>query len=242
MFKKAMISIILLISFIQISTNHPQAEGNQELKPLDDIYDFFQQEKLQFKEWQVMMQEEITVEQKEEVPQIMKQLFPHASIQKQVEEDTMKYFINNHNKNENMREKLSIVHQKHSQQAQMKYIITGGEWNDEIRTKLEKKMTQQIFKRFDKYPSFFTCMKATSSDNIKSNLLVDNFQQFSNMEKLTSVNEENFKTISGYIHKWKIDSIPISHEEKMNIQLAVRNGLEHGSNVIVGTPILVVEY
>ncbi|QHS23546.1 hypothetical protein GWK91_11515 [Virgibacillus sp. MSP4-1] len=241
-YKKAIISISLLIFFMNLNLTAPEAEASHHLQPLNEIYSFFQNEQLKLTEWQVLMRDKVKLESGS-VEQILNRQFPDASVDVQkLDNQAEKIIINNHNKIGGFTEQLSIVHQKNSATAEFKYVLTGKKWGENVEKRVRQTLNQQVLRLFDKMPAIFTCMRAQTSDNIKSNYLVDKFQEQTNMDKLKTLNEKNFNTVSGYIHKWTIDEIPISQREKMNVQMAVRNGLAHGSNVIIGTPILVTEY
>ncbi|SET24957.1 TATA-box binding [Salinibacillus kushneri] len=242
MLKKAILAISLLIFLFYLHVNTPKAENTYNLQSLNDIHTFFQTEQLHVSEWQILMRDKVNIDIKN-VDDILDTQFPNASVTHQIEdEQTIKILINNHNKMTGFNEQLSIVRQKNSSEAEFKYILKGDKWNEEVEKEVKNTLSQQVLRLFDKNPTIFTCMRAQSNDNIKSNYLVDSFQDFMKMDKVKTINEENFDTVSGYIHNWTVEEIPISQKEKMNVQIAVRNGLSHGANVIIGTPILVTEY
>ncbi|MBB6453977.1 hypothetical protein HNQ94_002428 [Salirhabdus euzebyi] len=241
MFRKytAFIGIVVLLFCSTISET--QAQSNIDLQPFSDLHHFLQHEQLDLEQWQIIIKQKVDLT-KANPSHIANSLIPNSSVQKQVEISVEKFFVRNGYKSDSIIEELSIIAPKGQTTAELTYVMKGNLWNEEIKNVVKTKVNRLDSRFYGTNPVIFTCVRAKTSDNIKSNLLVDSFQNFTDMKPLKTLNEENFFTVSGIIHNWNINTIPISHTEKMNVQLAIRNGLGSETSITIGTPILIVEY
>ncbi|WP_066389389.1 YwmB family TATA-box binding protein [Neobacillus mesonae] len=143
---------------------------------------------------------------------------------------------------EHHKEMLQIMatHTKQPIDAYIVYRVSGKVWNkssqaffttDEFKNKLSG-----IFRG---KPTVFSCMKGVVSDKIDTALsktvhkLVTNF----NANEIESLKEEKFMSVTAA-------SPMFSHSiEGMNLQIGARSeGLGLGTTIIVGTPIITIEY
>jgi hypothetical protein len=232
--------LVLLLFTSQLS--HIKAQ-DQTLEPLHIFKDFLQSENISLEEYQILMRETVTVSKGTEPVQMIQDFFPNSTVKKETNDHSTKYFVKYVHKNSQMTEEISVVQDLNNpKRLQLFYVITGNELNEENEKVLLKNINRAHSQYFTKNPSIFTCVKGKSSANIKSNILVDSFQDFTEMITLKSLNEENFTTVSGFSHNLNVNTIPISHTEEMNLQIAVRNGSGSGTSITLGTPILTIEY
>ncbi|GHH98755.1 YwmB family TATA-box binding protein [Neobacillus kokaensis] len=135
---------------------------------------------------------------------------------------------------------IMATHTKQPIDAYIVYRVSGKAWNE----------SQQAFFTTDEFknklsgifrgkPTVFSCMKGVVSDKIdtalpkKMNQLLTSFKA----KEMESLKEETFLSVSAA-------SPMFSHSiEGMNLQIGARSeGLGEGTTIIVGTPIITIEY
>jgi TATA-box binding len=128
-------------------------------------------------------------------------------------------------------------------QTYILYEVKGFDWSEESSKKVLKTIEQNMSKIFVKEPTLFSCVKGEFSDKMKGVL----FKQASNLltefdaKPIEALQEETFVSVSAYTEQWE-NALP-STNQLMNIQLALRTkGLGEKTTVVVGTPIITIEY
>jgi hypothetical protein len=127
-------------------------------------------------------------------------------------------------------------------QTYILYEVIGLNWNDKIRKEVVEKIGKKSKQLFVKQPTFFTCIEGDFSDNMKGGLLdyalhlLHEFQA----RPVESLQEESLVSLSAYTGQWE-NVLPTS-SHPMNLQLALRERLGGKTTVVIGTPIITVEY
>jgi len=128
--------------------------------------------------------------------------------------------------------------------AYIVYSVSGNEWNKAsdafFRTQEFKRKLTTIFRE---KPTFFSCMKGTVSDKIDKALpeTMNHYLSQFKAKKLEALNEMTFMSVSADSPMF---SSSIENENgSMNLQIALRSeGLGAKTTIVVGTPIITIEY
>ncbi|MBL4951739.1 YwmB family TATA-box binding protein [Neobacillus sp. YIM B02564] len=135
---------------------------------------------------------------------------------------------------------IMATHTKQPINAYIIYRVSGKEWNKPAAAFF----TTEDFKHklsgiFRGKPTVFSCMEGKVSDKIESSVMktVDALLTSFDAKEIESLKEETFLSVSAASPKF-INSIG-----KMNLQIGARSeGLGVGTTIIVGTPIITIEY
>lgn len=228
-----------------------QAKRTESLFPAENVHDLekigaiLQAEHILPKEWSFYARERLTgLNSEQEVREYadrLQQEFP--SWDWNVRNSRQKWEItavSPTSQHHNEMLQIMATHTKKTMNAYIVYRVTGKEWNQSSRAYF----TTEEFKNklsgiFRGKPTFFSCMKGVVSDKIdtalhtKMNQLVTSF----NANEIESLKEETFMSVSA--------ASPMFSEsiEKINLQIGARSeGLGGGTTIIVGTPIITIEY
>jgi hypothetical protein len=235
------LALFVLVFSLIFSFCPTQVEGEDVLKPLQTFAHFFEQEKMNISSWEIMMKEVIQSDQAPE--EIIQKVFPKANIEIKKTKQSIKYFSEDVHKETGLTVKVSIVQDlQQATSLHLFFAVSGHNWSKEQNQNILKKISYAKNEFFRENATIFTCMKANSSAIMNSKTVVDKFADFTNIKLLDELNEPNFTVISGFIPELNLNTIPISHKENMNVQLAVRNIVKQGTTITIGTPILTIEY
>jgi hypothetical protein len=124
------------------------------------------------------------------------------------------------------------------------YEVKGTKWNEQTNAFFQNKWNTRLSAIFRGNPTSFSCMKADISDKIDTSLSekdINHWLQVFKAKEIESLHESAFVSISA--------SSPLfaetiqTKDEQMNLQLAIRsNGLGAQTTLVVGTPIITIEY
>ncbi|RAK20423.1 TATA-box binding protein [Anoxybacillus vitaminiphilus] len=128
-------------------------------------------------------------------------------------------------------------------QTYILYEAKGFGWSDANSKAILEEIKQNLSKIFVKEPSLFSCVKGEFSDKMKGVLFnkANHFLAEFQAKPFEALQEETFVSISAYTELWG-NALP-GKNQLMNIQLALRNtGLGEKTTIVVGTPIITIEY
>ncbi|WP_342043052.1 YwmB family TATA-box binding protein [Bacillus sp. OTU2372] len=139
---------------------------------------------------------------------------------------------------------LMSSHTKQTVDAYIVYSVRGNEWNKTTEgfftTKTFRNRLSDIFRG---KPTVFSCMKGVFSDKIDTALAkkADRIMSGFNAREIEALKEENFMSVSA---SSPIFTGSIDHKlHNMNIQIGLRSeGLGSKTTIVVGTPIITIEY
>jgi len=139
---------------------------------------------------------------------------------------------------------LMSSHTKQPVDAYIVYSVRGNEWNKTTEgfftTKTFRNRLSDIFRG---KPTVFSCMKGVFSDKIDTALAkkADRIMSGFNAREIEALKEENFMSVSA---SSPIFTGSIDHKlHNMNIQIGLRSeGLGSKTTIVVGTPIITIEY
>lgn len=216
-----------------------EASGDNDLLKIADV---FQTENILLEEWSFYAREHLVdLKTENEVEEYVKELqerFPDwvwsRSETSEKWEVTALSPTSKHHK-----EMLQIMatHTKQPIDAYIVYRVSGEEWNKEI----ESFFTRDQFKTrlsdiFRGKPTVFSCMKGSVNDKIDTAL--SNLLNVFNAKEIEALKEDNFMSVSANSPRLK-DTIA----RNMNLQIGIRSeGLGAKTTVVVGTPIITIEY
>jgi hypothetical protein len=123
------------------------------------------------------------------------------------------------------------------------YEVKGSKWNKQTNEFFNKKWNSRLSNIFRGNPTNFSCMKADISDKIVKSLTStsDQWLKAFNAKEIESLKETEFVSISAASPLFA-ETIQTKNE-KMNLQIAIRsNGLGAKTTLVVGTPIITIEY
>lgn len=144
------------------------------------------------------------------------------------------------------KEMLQILatHTKKPVDAYIVYRVSGKKWN----TQAESFFTTEQFKKrltdiFLGKPTIFSCVKGEFSDKMNSTLpkTEKNLLTLLNAKEIEALKEKNFMSVTA--HTPLFDEPIENKRNDMNLQIGVRReGLDAKTTVVVGTPIITIEY
>ncbi|EKN66522.1 hypothetical protein BABA_15472 [Neobacillus bataviensis LMG 21833] len=139
---------------------------------------------------------------------------------------------------------LMATHTKQPVNAYIVYSVSGMEWNESSQAFF----TRDVFKNrltdiFRGKPTVFSCMKGVISDKIDKALPVTVRSLLAGFDakEVEALKEETFMSVSAIspMFSGSIDE----QKNNMNLQIGVRSeGLGGKTTVVVGTPIITIEY
>ena len=214
-----------------------------------EIAEVFQKEKINITEWKlygrmnVYKIRDLVTFQKE--LNRLKQNMGHLSWNVMEEGDQWKAVGTYYNDFLKQEETLQLIttDTKTSPSSYVLYEVTGYGWKDdaaaEIINDFHSNLTNISHENFE----IFSCMVGDFSDKMKdslqntTNILLDSFSA----QVIEEVREDNFVSVSAYTEAW--DNVLPTHQGNMNLQIGLRTqGMGDKTTVIVGTPIITVEY
>ncbi|MEH7505339.1 YwmB family TATA-box binding protein [Neobacillus drentensis] len=255
--RKILLSVITFLSFILVVIGNQTTEANgggissifQKEVDLTKIGSILQAENILLDEWTFYAQEHLdSLKSEQEVKEYAKELQDKLpDWEWSVKNTSQKWEVtavsptSKHHK-----EMLQIMatHTKQPVNAYIVYSIHGKEWNKSA----EAFFTTREFKTrlsdiFIGKPTIFSCMKGTVGDKIDTALpsTVKHLLSVFNATEIEALKEETFMSVSAKSPMFK-DSIE-NQRDNMNLQIGIRSeGLGGKTTIVVGTPIITIEY
>jgi hypothetical protein len=244
--------LILVICFVGIILGNERSRAqlpDEFSTEILDIAQVFQQEKINIKEWKlygrsnVYKIRDLVAFQKE--VNGLKQKMGHLNWNVEVEENLWKAvgtYYNDHLKQEETLQ-LITTHTKTAQSSYLLYEVTGYGWEETSANEIIENFHFNLTKISHENNEIFSCMIGDYSDIMedglqnKKNILLDSFSA----QVIEELKEDTFVSVSAYNEMW--NNILPTHQGKMNLQIGLRKqGMGDKTTVIVGTPIVTVEY
>ncbi|MDV2583458.1 YwmB family TATA-box binding protein [Alkalibacillus haloalkaliphilus] len=123
---------------------------------------------------------------------------------------------------------------------QLVYRISGEQWSEHIYAEVLDRFDKLSLNQFFENGKVYSCYQSNLSGIIDSNLLLNDIKDDFQLELKNKMIEEQLSVFSGYTNQIE-EYVPLE-DEKMNVQLAIREE-DHGKNTVtIGTPILLIEY
>ncbi|MHC0036493.1 YwmB family TATA-box binding protein [Pseudoneobacillus sp. C159] len=249
------ISIFLLVglSFFQFGNKTIVANGAQQIQwhELLTIGSILEKENVDIQEWATHSREHLTnFTNKKEVVQLQTRLqkeFPNWdwTIHDDQKSGNWKAIATNKNSTKNFQETIQIMATLTNEQfhSYLLYEVKGTKWNDQTRDFFQNKWNSRKSNIFRGKATNFSCMKADINDKMGTSLTnsADNWLGAFQAKEIEALQEPTFVSISASSPLFA-ESIQTKNEA-MNLQLAIRsNGLGGNTSLVIGTPIITIEY
>jgi hypothetical protein len=239
-------SRLFLLTIIIVSVLLVVMTGNQITKAKDDqdlvkIGNVFQTENIVLKEWSMYAREHIVGQDVERLATELQQKFPEWDWKEiktsQKWEVTAVSPTTNHRK-----EVLQIMatHTKQPVDAYIVYSITGDKWNKDAKSFFTSKQFQnRLTVIFREKPTFFSCIKGEVSDRIET--VLPKLMSIFHAKKIEALKEDMFMSVSAVSPMFS-ETLE-NKKDNMNLQIGIRSeGLGAKTTIVVGTPIITIEY
>jgi|GEM_PF-406322 len=128
-------------------------------------------------------------------------------------------------------------------QTYILYEATGSTWSQPRWKEAAQHIRTKTNGLFVNDPTFYACIEGEFNGNMKGGLF-DQASQLLRDFQATPVEwlrEESFVSLSAYTGQWK-NVLPAANHQSINLQLALRERLGGKTRVVVGTPIITIEY
>jgi hypothetical protein len=139
---------------------------------------------------------------------------------------------------------LMATHTKQPVNAYIVYRVSGKEWNKETNSFFtSEEFKNRLSDIFREKPTFFSCMKGEVSDKMDTALPTRASHILSGFKakEIEALKEDNFMSVSAFSPLFS-DSIE-NEKKSMNLQIGIRSeGLGAKTTVVIGTPIITIEY
>jgi len=224
-----------------------EAKGKEPFKEIKEMVQVLQQNDATIQEWSIYTRE------------YSQTLQDHADFLKKVNELKEKHgeFTWNTEKESNIwkatgtyehssiKEKIQLVAtvKNNNPQTYILYSVQGFGWSETNSLAVLKKIQKKLSKIFVKQPTIFSCVKGEFDDKMEGVLFnqVNHLLTEFHAKPVEALDEKTFVSVSAYTEKWE-SKIP-TETQPMNIQIALRTtGLGEKTTVVVGTPIITIEY
>ncbi|HZG58991.1 MAG TPA: YwmB family TATA-box binding protein [Anoxybacillus sp.] len=247
--KIKMMIMVFMLSTIAIMHQYPlgEAKGKEPFTEIKTMAHVLQQNGAKIEEWVIYTREySQTVKDHATFLQKANELKEKLhSFQWTVKKDNDIWKATGLYEHSSIKEKIQLVMTVTNKKPQtyILYEVKGFGWSDANSITFFEEIGKNLSKIFVKEPTFFSCVKGEFSDKMKgvllnqANHLLAEFQA----KPVEALQEKTFVSVSAYTERWE-NALP-STNQLMNIQLALRTtGLGEKTTVVVGTPIITIEY
>jgi len=232
------LSIFGIIGFIVLQAGNKTtvADANHEIKTLASV---LQDENILITGWSVYARETLEEENVDKLVRDLKAQLPNWTWEGSDGEITA---VSN---SPELQEKIKIVSTDTNGpiHTYVMYEVRGRYWNKNTETFLNKNLPGRIFDIFRGNATTFSCIEGEFNDKIKSALPVykSKLLKAFKAEEVEGLEEESFISTSAVS---PLFDKSLSNEHEMNMQLGLRKTERLGAKttLVVGTPIITIEY
>ncbi|NYE05958.1 hypothetical protein F4694_002733 [Bacillus niacini] len=238
------ISLMMMVGLIAVLGSRLAAAGSEP--DLVKIADAFQTEDILLEEWSFYAREHLvdltTEKEVQEYVKELQQKFPDWDWSTNETSDKWEVTAVSPTSTHHT-EMLQIMatHTKQPVNAYIVYRVSGNEWNKEMESFFTK---DQVKKRlsdiFRENPTVFSGMKGSINDKMDKAVptIASDLMEIFNAKEIEALKEDNFMSVSANSPMFS-DSIA----RHMNLQIGIRSeGLGKKTTIVVGTPIITIEY
>ncbi|WP_442596858.1 YwmB family TATA-box binding protein [Neobacillus sp. D3-1R] len=241
-----LLSIFGIVGFVFLQWGNRTIVAS-ERNELLTIASVFEKEQVEVGEWAMHSREHLTsLKNKEEVEQLQTKIMKeYPNWDWSIHQDNEKWKAIATHAAHNYKETIQIMATLTNEQIHtyIIYEVKGTKWNKQTKDFFDKKWKSRTSNIFRGNPTNFSCMKADISDKMESSLTktVNNWLTAFDAKEIESLQESSFVSISASSPLFA--GVIQTKDEKMNVQLAIRsNGLGSNTTLVVGTPIITIEY
>lgn len=252
---KVVILVIISIVLVQFGNRPIEATKSSksnapEAGDLITLAERLQGEKIEIAEWSIHAREKLTsVNNSKELENYIKTIkkqFPTWDWTEATSASATQWEASAHSKDPStFQESVKIVstHTKQSTQAYVIYELKGQHWTEHTVKHLNTGLPSTFSNIFRTKPQIFSCVKAEIDDKMVSALsqtktgLLEAF----NANEIESLSESSFISVTASSPLFA-ESLK-RNQESINLQLALRtHGMGAKTTLVVGTPIITIEY
>lgn len=253
---KKFLGVMTIIGFILVVIGNQTMEAQGEIdffpkgaQDLAKIGAVLQGEDILLNEWTFYAREQLSgmksVQEVQEYAEVLQQKFPDWSwtetFTRQKWEVTA---ISPTSKHHNEMLQIMATHTKQPVPAYIVYSVSGKEWNKRAETFFTTtQFKNRLFDIFRGNPTIFSCVKGVVGDKIEQALPTTASKLLSvfHAKEIEALKEETFMSVSAQSPMF---AGSIEHQkDNMNLQIGIRSeGLGAKTTIVVGTPIITIEY
>jgi hypothetical protein len=238
------ISLLLIVSLIAVLGSRLTAASSEP--DLVKIADAFQTEDILLEEWSYYAREHLvdltTKKEVQEYVKELKQKFPDWDWStSQTSEKWEVTAVSPTSKHHTEMLQIMATHTKQPVNAYIVYRVSGNEWNKEMESFFTKdQVKNRLSDIFRGNPTVFSGMKGSISDKMDKAVptITSDLMEMFDAKEIEALKEDNFMSVSANSPIFS-DSIV----RDMNLQIGIRSeGLGAKTTIVVGTPIITIEY
>jgi hypothetical protein len=242
--------VLLSISFVMIvglmavlGSRMTEASGEQDLVKIADA---FQTEDILLEEWSFYAREHLvdltTEKEVQEYVKELQQKFPDWDWSTSKTSDKWEVTaVSPTSKHHTEMLQIMATHTKQPVNAYIVYRVSSNEWNKEMETFFTKdQVKNRLSNIFRGNPTIFSGMKGSISDKMDKAVptIASDLMEIFDAKEIEALKEDNFMSVSA-------NSPRLTHSiaRDMNLQIGIRSeGLGGKTTIVVGTPIITIEY
>jgi hypothetical protein len=238
------ISLLVMISLIAVLGSRLTAASGE--LDLIKIADAFQTEDILLEEWSFYAREHLVdLTTKKEVQEYVKELqqkFPDWNWSRSATSEKWEVTaVSPTSKHHTEMLQIMATHTKQPVNAYIVYRVSGNEWNKEMEFFFtEDQVKNRLSDIFRGNPTVFSGMKGSINDKMDKAVptITSDLMEIFNAKEIEALKEDNFMSVSA-------NSPRLTHSiaRDMNLQIGIRSeGLGAKTTIVVGTPIITIEY
>jgi hypothetical protein len=238
------ISLILMVGIIAVLGSRLTAASGEP--DLVKIADAFQTEDILLEEWSFYAREHLvdltTEKEVQEYVKELQQKFPDWDWSTSKTSDKWEVTaVSPASKHHTEMLQIMATHTKQPVNAYIVYRVSGNEWNKEMESFFTKdQVKNRLSDIFRGNPTVFSGMKGSISDKMDKAVptITSELMEIFDAKEIEALKEDNFMSVSANSPMFS-DSIA----RDMNLQIGIRSeGLGAKTTIVVGTPIITIEY
>jgi hypothetical protein len=238
------ISLMMMVGLIAVlGSRLTAASGELDLVKIADV---IQTEDILLEEWSFYAREHLvgltTEKEVQEYVKELQQKFPDWDWSTSKTSDKWEVTaVSPTSKHHTEMLQMMATHTKQPVNAYIVYRVSGNEWNKEMESFFTK---DQVKKRlsdiFRGNPTIFSGMKGSISDKMDKAVptITNDLMEIFNAKEIEALKEDTFMSVSA-----NSPMFSNSIAQNMNLQIGIRSeGLGGKTTIVVGTPIITIEY
>jgi hypothetical protein len=238
------ISLMMMVGLIAVLGSR-LAAASSELD-LVKIADAYQTEDILLEEWSFYAREHLvdltTEKEVQEYVKELQQKFPDWNWSTSKTSDKWEVTaVSPTSKHHTEMLQIMATHTKQPVNAYIVYRVSSNEWNKEMETFFtEDQVKNRLSDIFRGNPTVFSGMKGSISDKMDKAVptIASDLMEIFDAKEIEALKEDNFMSVSANSPMFT-DSIA----QDMNLQIGIRSeGLGTKTTIVVGTPIITIEY
>ncbi|WP_137743474.1 YwmB family TATA-box binding protein [Robertmurraya siralis] len=236
--------VIIGVTFVQAGEKFANTKNMHDLLSIVTV---LKGENIDINEWSLHAREKITANSPEDIQDLvrhLKNVFPDWAWETNSDSEKWESKASK-TSNQTMEESIQILSTLTDQNPQtyIIYEIQGKNFTRKTEQFIKEDLNALLSDIFREKPTIFTCVKGDFNDKINTSLpftvnrLLDKFEA----TEIESLNETDFISTSAYSPKFT-NGLTTNNQD-MNLQLGIRTtGLGAKTTLVVGTPIITIEY